>query len=278
MEDYAILKFLGDGKFARVYKAFHKKENVIVALKIIKFRDQDDSQLILDEVRIHEKIQHDNIVKLYGYFPFLNNKFTIVMEYIEGKELFDIIEESSLGLPLDDQTITNYFLQLLNSIIYLHSINIIHRDIKPENILITKTNQLKLTDFGLAKKVDNISEDFCSTWCGTTEYLAPEIINDTYYNYKIDNWALGILLYELIIGVSPFESTKRKKTLRKIVKCNYSSSSIKNNLFKNIIQLLLVTDYEKRAELLSIKDLIDSNEPSIQPCELHESNSPTNDI
>ena len=256
MNDYTILGFLGDGKFARVYKAFHKIEHVNVALKVIKFRDDDDRYMIRDEIMIHELVQHESIVKLYGYFPFLNNKFTIIMEYVEGQELFDVIEKNNL----DDQTIQSYFYQMLNAIMYLQTINIIHRDIKPENILITKSNKVKLSDFGLAKKLDNIREQTCSTWCGTTEYLAPEIVEGYDYNYKIDNWALGILLYELITKRTPFESEKRKKTLRKITKCNYYKNVTRNQLFQKIFHLLIVLNPKHRSELSKIKSLFTSSD------------------
>jgi serine/threonine protein kinase len=101
--------------------------------------------------------------------------------------------------------------------------NIIHRDIKPENIMIDSEGILKLTDFGLSKRCSK--NDFCDTYCGTTEYLAPEIVNERSYNYLVDNWALGVLLYEMLYGNAPFYHHKKSKLLMNIRKVNYTFPS-----------------------------------------------------
>ena len=129
--------------------------------------------------------------------------------------LFSVIKKNK-GFP--EKIAFKYFIQTCAAIAFLHRNKFIHRDLKPENILIDCNDNIKLCDFGWC--VD-LSGGERSTFCGTFEYMAPELIQDVPYGYGIDTWALGILLYELIHGYSPFRATKMD---------NY------NEIFKNIIK------------------------------------------
>ncbi len=251
MNDYTVGKIIGTGQFAKVYKSIHNETNTPVALKIIRITKENRDDII-NEIQLHNGLKHKNIVYLHGYFRNTDRRkdtFVFVMEYIKGKELFEVInEEDSLSIP----TSTNYFRQVTEAIQYLHLHNIIHRDIKPENIMIDSEGNLKLTDFGLSKRCSK--DDFCETFCGTTEYLAPEIVNERPYNYLVDNWALGVLLYEMLYGYAPFYSNKKSKITTNIRKVNYSfpTTSEEYDHVNDVISKLLRRNPKERLKIEEI--------------------------
>jgi len=103
---------------------------------------------------------------------------------------------------MDERNAFKYFIQTVSAINFLHSNELVHRDIKPENLLLDEFNNIKLCDFGWCVRIED--DEQRKTFCGTYEYMAPEVINEEYYNKSIDIWSLGILLYELLHGYSPF--------------------------------------------------------------------------
>jgi len=120
------------------------------------------------------------------------------LEYASSGTLFNLIKKKK---NLDEKTAFHYFIQTSAAVLFLHENNLVHRDLKPENILIDENNNIKLCDFGWCVE---LSMGNRVTFCGTYEYMAPEIIKEKPYNQGIDIWSLGILLYELIHGYSPF--------------------------------------------------------------------------
>jgi serine/threonine protein kinase len=248
MNDYCIGKLIGTGQFAKVYKCEHKETKTPVALKIIKITSENRNDII-NEIQLHNGLKHKNIVYLHGYFRHTEKRkdtFVFVMDYIKGKELFDVISDS---IVLDIPTSTKYFRQISEAIQYLHLHNIIHRDIKPENIMITDDGVLKLTDFGLSKRCSK--DEFCETYCGTTDYLAPEIVNERSYNYLVDNWALGVLLYEMLYGNAPFYHDKKSRILLNIRKVNYTFPSNSEDFIhvNDVISKLLKKKPKERLQI-----------------------------
>ena len=141
-------------------------------------------------------------------FVFQNDqKIFFVMRFVQGGELFNLLNKKR---RFDEAMARFYAAQVVLAIGYLHDQNIIYRDLKPENILIDKTGAfcvynpgyLCLTDFGLAKMISD--ENFAQSFCGTPEYLAPEIITGEGHNKPVDRWSVGILIYEMIVGIPPF--------------------------------------------------------------------------
>ena len=125
------------------------------------------------------------------------------MDYISKGNLYQILRKIKC---FDENTAFNYFIQTCSAINFLHSNNLVHRDIKPENLLIDNNNNVKLCDFGWCAEL-NLGNRV--TFCGTYEYMAPEIVNELPYNSSIDIWSLGVLLFELIHGYSPFKVFKK---------------------------------------------------------------------
>lgn len=178
-----------------------KIQGGLYALKKVskKFSMKWKGELIKREYDIMKDIFHPNIVQLYGSYP--DEKFyNFVLEYCPGGNLFELIKRYR-KLPLDISLY--YFCELLLALEYLHNRNIIFRDIKAENIMLDEKGHLKLTDFGLAK-VLNSRDEMVNSFCGSPIYIAPETLKKEPYSRKVDFYALGILLYEMITGLPPF--------------------------------------------------------------------------
>ena len=143
---------------------------------------------IQKEIDIQSKIEHPNIVKLL-YVHETESTYDLIMEYAKGGNLFHYIRQNG-GLSEDKSF--EIFIQVVNAIYFLHENDLIHRDIKPENILIFENNVVKLCDFGWCVKLNGYQR---GTFCGTTEYMSPELVNHQGYGKEIDNWSLGVLLY-----------------------------------------------------------------------------------
>ena len=144
------------------------------------------------------------------------------MDYVTGGTLFKLIKRSN---GMDEKTAFKYFISAASAINFLHENNLVHRDLKPENLLLDENGEVRLCDFGWCVKCDDGAR---STFCGTFEYMAPEIINENCYDKSIDVWSLGVLLYELLHGYSPFRATKTKnkddeykEIFKNIVKFNF---------------------------------------------------------
>ena len=246
---------LGIGSYGRVYLVTNKFNNKKYALKVINknklMQIYADCRLVHNEVELHSKLNHPNIIKLYNMKE-TENEIQILLEYAQNGNLFDIIQKNN---GLDELKAFEYFIQIVNAVYFLHQNNIIHRDIKPENILIGENDVLKLCDFGWAKEL-NVNKR--ATFCGTMEYMAPEIVGSEMYDFSVDIWSLGILLYELIMGHSPFRSKSKKdrNIMIKIKKHDLVFDKDKN-ISKECIDLinrLLDVNPETR---LKIKDIFE---------------------
>jgi len=137
------------------------------------------------------------------------------MPFVRGGELYKIVKSQK---RLQEPIVKFYAAQMALALGYLHSKDIVHRDMKLENVLIDQDGYVQIIDFGLARMLGKNQAAF--TMCGTPEYLAPEIINDAGYDKGVDWWALGVIIYEMLIGVTPFFNKKKNAVLRKIQTAN----------------------------------------------------------
>ena len=255
VKDYEKLKTVGLGSYGRVRLCKNKKTGNIFVMKILKKNDiikQKQVDHVYSEFNILTMLKHPFIVQLFGY-NFEDPKYIyFIMEYIQGGELFTLLRTKGT-FPVPQTKF--YIAHIITIFEYLHSKNIVYRDLKPENILINKNGYLKLTDFGFAKQLEN---EKTYTLCGTPEYLAPEIILNKGHGKAVDWWTLGILLYEMLVGIDPFSDDDPMKTYQKILKGKINFPKTINKDAKSLIKHLLTQDTSKRYGCLKngVKDIL----------------------
>ena len=216
LSDFVIGKKLGSGQFGHVYLAKLKSTQFICAIKVInKNRLLKESIKCINQVRreieIQSHLHHPNILSLYSFF-WDNKNIYLVIEYAIGGELYKILKNEKNG-RFSEPRAAFYVEQVCNAIEYVHKMNVIHRDIKPENILLSN-EIIKLADFGWS--IHQKSNKLRTTFCGTAEYLPPEVIDDKPHIPSSDIWCLGILIYELCSGEPPFTSENDYETMKRI--------------------------------------------------------------
>lgn len=248
--DFEFQRKIGSGAFGQVWRVRHKRTLVqyaikqIQKIKILRLLDQ-----FKRELSIMYSISHPYIVKLFSHFE--DEKYIyMLLELAEGGTLFYKLSQENVLL---ERVAAQYFREVVSAIEYLHSLDpaIIHRDVKPENILIQKTGAVKLSDFGWANYVTQPGER--TTACGTLEYLPPEMIDEKGHDTCADIWCLGILLYEMLAGITPFKASGRDKILANIKKSSLKFPRGFPVMAKDLIVRMLEKDKAKRFNILQVK-------------------------
>ncbi|CAG9783679.1 unnamed protein product [Diatraea saccharalis] len=219
-QDFELRKVLGKGGYGKVFqvrKITGPDAGSHFAMKVLKkasiVRNQKDTAHTKAERNILEAVKHPFIVELVYAFQ-TGGKLYLILEYLSGGELFMHLERE--GIFLED-TACFYLSEIILALEHLHSLGIIYRDLKPENVLLDAQGHVKLTDFGLCK--EHIQEGIVThTFCGTIEYMAPEILTRNGHGKAVDWWSLGALMYDMLIGQPPFTGDNRTKTIEKILK------------------------------------------------------------
>ncbi|XP_035944143.1 myosin light chain kinase 3 isoform X1 [Halichoerus grypus] len=209
---------LGGGRFGQVHRCTEKSTGLSLAAKIIKVKSAKDREDVKNEVNIMNQLSHVNLIQLYDAFE-SKNSFTLVMEYVDGGELFDRITEEKYQLT--ELAVILFTKQICQGVHYLHQHYILHLDLKPENILcVNQTgHQIKIIDFGLARRYkprEKLKVNF-----GTPEFLAPEVVNYEFVSFPTDMWSVGVIIYMLLSGLSPFLGETDAETMNFIVNCSW---------------------------------------------------------
>ena len=206
---YEILEKIGTGGMGNVYKAHDRRLDRIVAIKILKLEYNDDSNFIRKfkrESLAAASISHPNIVSIFDVgSETIDDDVVhyIVMEYIDGKTLKELINEDG---RLPEKRALNYALQIAEALKMAHSKHIVHRDIKSQNIMVTKDDRVKVTDFGIARVADNTTVTATNAVMGSVHYFSPEQARGAKVDNRSDIYSMGIVLYEMLTGTLPFDA------------------------------------------------------------------------
>ncbi|TPX32715.1 hypothetical protein SmJEL517_g04242 [Synchytrium microbalum] len=209
LRDFDVGRALGKGKFGRVYLAKERQSGYIVALKVLFKTELANAKVekqLRREIEIQSHLRHPNILRLYGYF-YDAKRVYLILEFAQEGEMYKHLRKLS---KFSEDIASKYIAQIADALGYLHSKHVIHRDIKPENLLIGR-------DRNMEQKVKIADFEFCrrTTLCGTLDYLPPEMVEGRDHNEKVDLWSLGVLCYEFLVGVPPFEEVSSYKATYK---------------------------------------------------------------
>jgi serine/threonine protein kinase len=268
VEDIATLYTLGDelgrGRFSVVQSAVHLKEKARYAVKVVENKslgDEENLEALETEIDILRKLEHPHIVSLKEVVVSTQDTY-IVMELLSGGELFNRIIDTG---PFTEADASSLFAQVLLSMDYLHSLNIVHRDVKPENILYLSEGsvEIKLIDFGYAGVW--APDKPLTGLCGTPDYVAPEVLSwydddekGTPYGKGSDLWSLGVLLYVILSGCSPFSADEEDAILSLVAQAKYEFHEAEwqgiSAEAKDLISRLLVVEPDQRLTMQQMLD------------------------
>ncbi|KAI8367474.1 kinase-like domain-containing protein [Radiomyces spectabilis] len=241
LDDFQLLRTLGTGSFGRVHLAQSRHNGRHYAIKVLKKSEVVRLKQVEhtnNEKHILEAVGFPFLVNLWGTFQDDTNLY-MVMDYVPGGELFSILRRKK---RFPDQIAKMYAAEVVLAIEYLHSKNVVYRDLKPENLLLDRHGHIKITDFGFAKYVPDV------TWtlCGTPDYLAPEVIQSKGYGKAVDWWSLGILIFEMLAGYPPFYDDDHLKLYEKILGGKIRWPAYFDPHAKDLLKRLLTPDLSRR--------------------------------
>lgn len=202
LSSFELGRPLGKGKFGRVYMVRTLAEpRYILALKCLHKAEIVQAKVekqVRREIEIQSNLRHPHILRLYGYFHDEKRVF-LMLEFAGKGELYKQLHKHG---RFSEKRSSRYIAQMADALAYLHRKHVIHRDIKPENLLLGVDGELKIGDFGWSVHAPGNRR---TTLCGTLDYLPPEMVEGREHTEKVDLWALGVLTYEFLVGVPPFE-------------------------------------------------------------------------
>ncbi|GMN41119.1 hypothetical protein TIFTF001_010340 [Ficus carica] len=243
LEDFEVLKVVGQGAFGKVYQVRRRGSSEIYAMKVMrkdKVMEKNHAEYMKSERDILTKVDHPFIVQLRYSFQ-TKYRLYLVLDFINGGHLFFQLYRQ--GLFREDLA-RLYTAEIVSAVSHLHANGIMHRDLKPENILLGADGHVMLTDFGLAKQFDENTRS--NSMCGTLEYMSPEIVQGRNHNKAADWWSVGILLYEMLIGKPPFIGGNRQKIQQKIIKDKIKLPAFLSSEAHSLLKGLLQKDANKR--------------------------------
>ncbi|XP_008208483.1 ribosomal protein S6 kinase 2 beta [Nasonia vitripennis] len=214
---FELLKVLGQGSFGKVFlvrKTVGKDSGTLYAMKVLrkatlKVRDRVRTKM---ERNILVDVEHPFIVRLHYAFQ-TEGKLYLILDFLRGGDLFSRLSKQ---LMFTEEDVKFYLAELALALDHVHSLGIIYRDLKPENILLDTEGHIALTDFGLSKQPLDDTQTY--SFCGTVEYMAPEIVNRKGHSFAADWWSFGVLMFEMLTGALPFQGANRKETMTQILK------------------------------------------------------------
>ena len=237
-------KAIGKGGFGEVWKVVHKSTKKTYAVKVIDKKyivEQNMVNQINREIEIMYKVNHPHIIKLINHFEDEEN-FYLIMNYASKGQLYTYLKKYN---RFDQRLSAQYMREVSEAVKYLHSFNppIIHRDIKPENLLLDENGRIKLADFGWSNFKGSNQRD---TFCGTPDYLSPEMVKKQGHDTSVDIWSLGVLLFEFLSGHAPFTGINQEELFMNIRRLKINWPNDFPPLAKNLITRILKLNPKER--------------------------------
>lgn len=250
---YSKGRFLGKGGFARVYEMTNLETRKISAAKVIpkeSLKKSRQKQKLMSEIKIHRSLHHPSIVGFEHFFEDAENVY-ILLEICSNQTTNELLRRRKRLTELEVQC---YMQQIISAMKYLHAHRVLHRDLKLGNLFLSDKMEIKIGDFGLAAKLEFDGERK-RTICGTPNYIAPEVLDGkTGHSYEVDVWSLGVILYTLLVGKPPFETSDVKTTYRRIRMNAYSfpDNVPMSEQSKSLITRILILEPSRRPNLEDI--------------------------
>ncbi|KAJ6255356.1 non-specific serine/threonine protein kinase [Anaeramoeba flamelloides] len=244
--DFEIITVLGRGTYGKVMLVKEKNSGKRLAMKTLHKSLVADNQQIsqtMSERNVLMRVNHPFMIGLKYSFQTLE-KLYMVLDYAPGGEVFQHLKNAG---RFAQSRACLYSAEIILGLEHLHKMDIIYRDLKPENLLLDEEGHIKITDFGLVKT--DLNKKFggkTNTFCGTPEYVAPEILKEEEYNFTVDWWSFGILLFEFLVGIPPFFSQDRQELYKKILYAELKLPFFLRDDAKDLITKLLNRDKENR--------------------------------
>uniref|UniRef100_A0A803SWX4 non-specific serine/threonine protein kinase n=1 Tax=Anolis carolinensis TaxID=28377 RepID=A0A803SWX4_ANOCA len=235
---FELLKVLGQGSFGKVFlvrKIIGPDAGQLYAMKVLKkaslkVRDRVRTKMERD---ILVEVNHPFIVKLHYAFQ-TEGKLYLILDFLRGGDVFTRLSKEVM---FTEEDVKFYLAELALALDHLHSLGIVYRDLKPENILLDEAGHIKLTDFGLSKEsVDQEKKAY--SFCGTVEYMAPEVVNRRGHNQSADWWSFGVLMFEMLTGTLPFQGKDRNETMNMILKAKLGMPQFLSPEAQSLLRML----------------------------------------
>ncbi|KAI4483644.1 PREDICTED: serine/threonine-protein kinase polo [Polistes canadensis] len=236
-KSYLKGRFFGKGGFARCYEIRESKSHHVFAGKIVSksiMTKSNQREKMTQEITIHQSLNHRNIVGFYGFFDDAQNIY-IILELCRKRSMMELHKRRK---ALSECETRYYMKQILDGVHYLHQNRIIHRDLKLGNLFLNDELQVKIGDFGLATRLEHDGERK-KTLCGTPNYIAPEILTKAGHSYEVDVWSIGCIMYTLLVGKPPFETSSLRETYNRIKQVQYKTPSHLSKPAMNMITNML---------------------------------------
>jgi serine/threonine protein kinase len=247
VDDFDLLKVIGKGSFGKVMLVRKKDTGKVYAMKVLNKRtiiERNEVEHTKSEKSILMKLSHPFLVGLHYSFQ-TPEQLYFIMDYINGGELFFHLQKDR---KFPEDRVRFYAAEIASGLEYLHSAGVIYRDLKPENLLLTNDGHIVMTDFGLSKEGLHSSDDRTATFCGTPEYLAPEILEGARYGKAVDWWSFGTLVFEMLTGLPPFYCEDVQQMYSKIMTAELQIPDSVSPDAADLIRKLLERDPERRLQ------------------------------
>ncbi|KAA6383201.1 MAG: putative Serine/Threonine kinase domain protein [Streblomastix strix] len=256
IDKYRIIKQIGGGGSGKVYLVEERGTKFKTVMKRSEYKSDSQKQQIMYEIEIHKSLFSPFIVDFIDGFEYEEGTWNIIMEYCQGGDLDDFMEDlKEIGAEIDENRAWDLLSQMIMAVDYLHQNNILHRDLKPKNVFLSNTFDVRLGDFGISRVLAD-GEKYAHTKTGTVTFMCPELVSQGKFNEQGDVWGIGIIMYELLTGVlfTVINAQNSTQILQNIVNIqepeitNYYSEGL-----RKLIHRMLIKDFHDRITIPLLK-------------------------